>query len=191
MLVLQGQAQTKPKTDTLRGPMVILALKATSFVWQMPRYASNTITAYGVDYSYYVQCNRTGLFIGYTSLYLITKNIPDPIKLNAINFGIQYKLSAYNKKHALYLCLYDVRNAQYSKNLLPYRSNLICLNPRYRFTFCKQLLSLEVGLTAGFSIDRNLAGSSARNYFNLNSHYGCNLGLAFNFSQLIYKVQKK
>jgi len=191
IFVLQLQAQTKLKTDTLRSEGVIYALKANSFIWQLPRYATNTITAYGVDYSFYVQCDRTGLFIGYTPLYLTTKNIGEPIKLNAINFGVQYRITPLNKMHALYLCLYDLRSNQYSKNILPYKSNLICFNPRYRLTFCKRLLSLEVGVTAGFSIDRNLATSSARTTFNLNSHYGCNVGLAFNFSTLINKAQKK
>ena len=191
IFALQLQAQTKLKTDTLRSEGVIYAIKVNGFIWQLPRYATNTITAYGVDYSFYVQCDRTGLFMGYTPLYLVTKNMGDPIKLNALNFGLQYRITPLNKMHALYLCLYDLRNSQYSKNILPYKSNLICFNPRYRLTFWKRLLSLKVGLTAGFSIDRNLATSSARTTFNLNSHYGCNVGLAFNFSALINKGKVK
>lgn len=194
LFIFSLQAQTQKGYDTPPPPNIVLAVKANSFVWQMPQYAAKTVTAYGVDYSYLVQCAKMGLFIGYTPLYSQSANYKSVAPLNCINFGLQYQLTSLNKKNAFILCLYNVHTKQSNDNFPAQKSNFINLNPRYQLSFCKHLLLLEFGLLAGIDAQKNINGSfyigthgsSARGY-TINTHYGFNIGLAFNFAPLIYK----
>ena len=172
---------TSPQTiSRYKDGTIVYAFKANGFFLQLPNYASTTTTAYGVDYSVYVKCNRAALFVGYTPLYGSIANNLNASPLNCINYGIQFKLTKPNKASAFYLCLYDLHNRQSNHGFAPQKTNLVNFNPKYQLSFLKNTLSLELGVIAGFRTQENIYSSGGRN--NLSPQYGFNVSLAFNFS---------
>jgi|GEM_PF-5274304 hypothetical protein len=188
-VALPGQTTTtSPQTSSrYKDGTIAYAFKANGFFLQLPYYyAANTINAYGVDYSFYVKCNRAALFAGYTPLYGFNTGSPNTSQLNCMNYGVQFKLTKPNKASAFYLCFYDLYNRQSYHGLAPQKTNLININPKYQLLFLKNIFSLELGIITGFTVRNSGYGSHVFNFHhgssNLTPQYGFNVSLAFNFS---------
>ena len=174
--IISPQANDKYKDGTF-----VYAFKATGFCMQLPNYAAPTTIAYGVDYSFYLKRNRVALFVGYTPLYSFIAGSSTTSQLNCINYGIQFELAKFNKANAFYLCFYNLYNRQGNYGLALQKNNFINVNPKYRQSFFKNIFSFELGVIAGFRNQKNLYSSGPNN---LNTQFGFNVSLAFNFSTL-------
>ena len=201
-----SKAQTTTTNTTIQAPCNIsvgLRVNATVFQKIAPN-AGGGNTIFTTDYSAYLQYKGIGFFGGLTALNNYNNGVlPSNQNLNCFNIGLFFRLDQANKNSAVYLYLYNLHyynqlnptfvSAHYSNGTFfpsAYYNQTIdflCFNPRYRYSFLNQILSLELGIS--FSAIRNniVVNQSTDNSISLHPAIGGNFSLAFNLAALFQK----
>jgi hypothetical protein len=156
---------------------------------------------FGTDYTAYIQYRGFGVSGGYSALYNFTNGITyTNAVMNCFNLGVNYTFFQFNKTSALTLYFYNIHYSAanpfyqpagyyngmyhplvYNKEII----NFIIANPRYTATFCKGILSLELGIFFSAFKDHIFGGfnSNDNTYPAIGSNFSVTLNMAALFAK--------
>jgi hypothetical protein len=158
----QSAATTKPKNKLSYG------IQSSAFFLQLLDYYNNQQKIYGSNYNGYLQYKNLGVFGGYTALYNSGFYWPNGATVNCFSAGLFFKMAEFNKANKLYVYLYNIHcsgliradDMLIDPSTYPYHPryvkqalNFLTFSPRYRASFCKNILSVEVGVFVSFMFD--------------------------------------
>lgn len=200
-----GKAQTVTTNTNTQIPNFSIGLRVNATVFQKfaPSVGGGN-TMFTTDYTAFMQYKGIGFYGGLSVLNNYNNGVfPSSQSLNCFNIGLFFRLDQHNKNSAIYLYLYNVHYynqlnptfvaAHYSNGTFfpsAYYNETIdflCFNPRYRYSFLNQILSLELGISFNAVRDNIVINQGSDNNITLHPAIGGNFSLAFNVAALFQK----